>query len=121
MFMDPICVCPESDQVPLSLYGRNIKQLVVVFAPPAVSVICAAKINETRNADFRPDLVGSSQHSSSGAHLKSDTVQRCIIEHGTERASHSMVLNEGAAPAARINQPARIECVSHFAVVGEGV
>jgi Carboxypeptidase regulatory-like domain/TonB-dependent Receptor Plug Domain len=58
---------------------------------------------------------------SAGAHLKSDTVDDCVAEKGSERAGDSFILDKRASPATGIGQAAVVERVSHLSIVRQRV
>ena len=73
------------------------------------------------NADFRPDLIGSSEYGSARTQLKSQAIKGIVAEHRRKRACDSLVLNKTAAPTTRIDQTSGIEGVSRFAIIGQGL
>src|ERR1700675_2924770 len=115
--MYPVQVSSEVNQVPTLRQRCHVSELVVAFSPLFVSVVRAAKIDETSNNDFRPDLVAGSQCSSAGAHLESDAIEGTVGENRSKRARYSLVFDEAAAPSTRIDQTSCIEGVSCLAIV----
>src|SRR4030088_754383 len=113
--MDPVQVSANADKVPALRSRGNIDELVMVFASLIISVIRAAKIDQTWNANFRSDLIVCLQNASSTAHLKPNAIERVVAEHRSKRTGYSLVFYKAAAPAARINQAARVEGVPYLA------
>src|SRR2546426_8716123 len=60
------------------------------------------------NTDFRPDLVGGSQHRSAGAHLKSHAIQGIVAEHRNKRARHPLVRSE--EHTSELQSPCNLVC-----------
>src|ERR1700704_2290640 len=119
--MYPVKVSAKTDKVPTPRGRGDIDQLVVVFTPFVISVVRTTEIDETRNTDFRPDLIGRSEQGSARAHLKSKAIKGIVAEHRRKRACDSLVLNKAAAPTTRIDQTSGIEGVSHFAIISQGI
>ena len=119
--MYPVKVGTKTDKVPTPRGGGDIDQLIVVFTSFVISIVRATEINETRNTDFRSDLIGGSEQDSSRAYLKSKAIKGIVAEHRRKRACDSLVLNKTAPPTTGIDQASGIEGVSHFAIISQGI
>src|SRR5258708_34185008 len=119
--MYPVQVCTKTDKVPTPRDRGNIDQLVMVFASLIISVIRAPEVDKTRNTDFRPDLIGSSQHNSASTRLKSHAIKGIVVKHRRKRPRYSLVFDKTVAPAARIDQPSCIKGISRLAIIGQGI
>ena len=94
----------------------------MVFSSLGISVVRATEIDQTSNTDFRPDLVGGSQHGSAGTDLESDAIESIVAEKAIvprRNEQNGTVLDQKNAED-RLGGRARCsgERISHSALVG---